>query len=81
MAIETFKMEDVNAIAAENRRAAYTQEADPMFMQVQRGEITKDVWEAKIQEIKDRFPYVTDDLELDIPEIVDDPVQDIDGAI
>jgi len=39
------------------RAAAYTQEADPLFFKAQRGEGTIEEWEAKVQEIRDRFPY------------------------
>lgn len=41
------------------RAYAYRTEADPMFFQYQRGEISKDDWLNKIQEIKERFPYPT----------------------
>ena len=68
MAIQIFKAEDINAAAEENRRFFYTQEADPLFMQVQRGEIPVEQWTAKIQEIKDHFPYVTEDREVDYPD-------------
>ena len=43
-------------IATENRRAAYITEADPLFFKAQRGEATMDEWQAKVQEIKARFP-------------------------
>jgi hypothetical protein len=39
------------------RLAAYRDEADPMYFKVQRNEELEEVWLAKIQEIKDRFPY------------------------
>jgi hypothetical protein len=39
------------------RAAAYTQEADPLFFKAQRGEIDLAEWEAKVQEIRERFPY------------------------
>jgi hypothetical protein len=39
------------------RAAAYTQEADPMFFKAERGEGSKADWEAKVQEIRNRFPY------------------------
>jgi hypothetical protein len=38
------------------RRAAYEQEADPLFFKAQRGEATLGEWQAKIAEIKARFP-------------------------
>lgn len=39
------------------RQAAYTQEADPLFFKWQAGEATKEEWEAKRKEIRQRFPY------------------------
>ena len=39
------------------RRAAYVVEADPIFFMAQRGEATMAEWEAKVAEIKARFPY------------------------
>ena len=43
-------------IATENRRAAYITEADPLFFKAQRGEATMEEWQAKVAEIKARFP-------------------------
>ena len=43
-------------IATENRRAAYTAESDPLFFKAQRGEATMEEWQAKVAEIKERFP-------------------------
>jgi hypothetical protein len=43
-------------IATENRRAAYIAEADPLFFKAQRGEATMEEWQAKVAEIKARFP-------------------------
>jgi hypothetical protein len=43
-------------IATANRRAAYITEADPLFFKAQRGEATMDEWQAKVAEIKARFP-------------------------
>jgi hypothetical protein len=40
-----------------NRQRAYSNEADPLAMQMLRDEATKDEWLAKINEIKARFPY------------------------
>jgi hypothetical protein len=40
-----------------NRRSAYQQEADPLFFMSQRGEATTAEWEAKVAEIKARYPY------------------------
>jgi hypothetical protein len=39
------------------RQVAYQTEADPLFFKAQRGEATLEEWEAKIQEIKIRYPY------------------------
>ena len=39
------------------RATAYRVEADPLFFKAQRGEATTEEWQAKISEIKARFPY------------------------
>jgi hypothetical protein len=39
------------------RAEVYRTEADPLFFMSQRGEATKDEWQAKVAEIKARFPY------------------------
>jgi len=41
----------------ELRRLAYTEEADPLFFMSQRGEATVEEWQAKVAEIKARYPY------------------------
>ena len=38
------------------RKAAYTEEADPIFFMSQRGEATNAEWLAKIDEIRQRYP-------------------------
>jgi hypothetical protein len=38
------------------RKKAYQEESDPLFFEYQRGDIEKDVWVSKVQEIKDRYP-------------------------
>lgn len=40
-----------------NRAAAYAAEADPLFFKAQRGEATIAEWEAKVAEIRARYPY------------------------
>ena len=50
--------EAYNAYIDRQREAAYKQEADPLGMQVLRGELDKTEWLAKIAEIKKRFPKV-----------------------
>lgn len=39
------------------RQAAYASESDPIFFMAQRGEATMAEWEAKVAEIKSRYPY------------------------
>jgi hypothetical protein len=39
------------------RAAAYAAEADALFFKAQRGEIEMAEWEAKVEEIRNRFPY------------------------
>ena len=48
--------EQRNAAEA-SRRAAYEAEADPLFFMSQRGEATVEEWQAKVAEIKARYPY------------------------
>ena len=43
--------------AKANRANAYAQESDPLFFKAQRGESTIEEWQAKVDEIRDRFPY------------------------
>jgi len=50
-----------NEQQSENRRKAYEAEADPIFFLIQRGEATQEEWQAKITEIKERYPYYFDD--------------------
>jgi hypothetical protein len=50
-----------NEEQAELRRKAYEAEADPIFFLMQRGEATQEEWQAKITEIKERYPYYFDD--------------------
>ena len=45
------------AEARDNRAKAYAEEADPLFFKTQRDEADMSEWEAKVQEIRDRFPY------------------------
>jgi hypothetical protein len=48
--------ESLRMIATENRRAAYIADADPLFFKAQRGEATMEEWQAKVADIKARFP-------------------------
>jgi hypothetical protein len=51
--------EQALATAQANRAAAYAAEADPLFFKAQRGEATIEEWEAKVEEIRARYPYPT----------------------
>jgi hypothetical protein len=44
-----------------DRANAYTDEADPLFFKYQRVEGSKQDWLDKIEEIRERFPYPTED--------------------
>lgn len=48
-----------NQQADQKRHAAYIAEADPLFFKAQRGEGTMADWEAKVAEIKARYPKVS----------------------
>lgn len=41
----------------QERKAAYSQESDPLMAQYLRDEATKEEWLAKVAEIKERLPY------------------------
>jgi len=43
--------------AQRNRAAAYAAEADPLAFKLLRGEATEAEWEAKVEEIRARYPY------------------------
>jgi hypothetical protein len=45
------------AEAQANRQAAFQREADPLFFKWQAGEGTEEDWQAKRQEIRERYPY------------------------
>lgn len=46
--------------ARQSRAAAFAAEADPLFFQVQRGEATQADYDAKVAEIRQRYPYPTE---------------------
>jgi hypothetical protein len=55
--IDQSKLAAKKAAEAEaNRKAAYEQEADPLFFKSQRSEATEQEWLDKIAEIKARYP-------------------------
>ncbi len=47
-------------VATQRRQRAYQKESDPLYFQVQRGEISQETWLAKIEEIKARYPIPTE---------------------
>jgi hypothetical protein len=54
------RIADQTAMIRDQRATAYREEADPIFFKAQRNEAEMSEWEAKVQEIKDRFPYPED---------------------
>ena len=54
--VETEKKEAELQQVENNRRSAYRNESDPLFLKWQRGEATEQEWLDKIEEIKERFP-------------------------
>ena len=46
-----------NSKQRELRLKTYEHESDPIFFKAQRGEATMQEWEAKVEEIKQQFPY------------------------
>ena len=50
--------EEYNLYIDELREADYRREADPLGMQVMRGDVEKNIWIEKIEEIKKRHPKV-----------------------
>jgi hypothetical protein len=44
-------------LTQQQRAAAYAAEADPLFFKAQRGEATLDDWTARVEEIRQRYPY------------------------
>lgn len=58
VAAEIQRLEPIKAAeqADAKRKAAYIVEADPLFFKAQRGEATMEEWQAKVAEIKTRFP-------------------------
>ena len=54
--VEQKAKEDELQQVENNRRNAYRNEADPLFLKWQRGDATEQDWLDKIEEIKERFP-------------------------
>jgi hypothetical protein len=56
--VDRAKVADTERATAEaNRQAAFQREADPLFFKWQAGEGTEADWQAKRQEIRERYPY------------------------
>lgn len=53
------RVEEQHEQLRQQRAAAYREEADPIFFQAQRGAAELSDWEAKVQEIRERFQYPT----------------------
>lgn len=53
---ESTQITVANRQADTNRHNAYVAESDPLFFKAQRGESTMAEWEAKVAEIKARYP-------------------------
>jgi hypothetical protein len=58
VAAEIQRLQPIKAAeeATRQRQQAYIAEADPLFFKAQRGEATMEEWQAKVAEIKTRFP-------------------------
>jgi len=52
-----------NASMKQKRREAYVTESDPYFFKYQRGEVAKYEWEAKVEDIRNRYPLMDDPTE------------------
>lgn len=44
-------------VIQESRATAYVKETDPLFFKYQAGEVTKEEWLVKREEIRQRYPY------------------------
>ena len=53
----TVQYNQQRATIENQRKAAYQQEADPLFFSYQRGEATEQEWLDAVQSVKDRYPY------------------------
>lgn len=53
---ESTQITVANQEAERKRAAAYVAESDPLFFKAQRGEATMEEWQAKVAEIKNRYP-------------------------
>ena len=58
--LDRLTAEQPRKVARQSRASAYTTEADPLFFKVQRGEANQADYDAKIAEIRTRYPYPTE---------------------
>lgn len=56
------RKQGANDAVTQQRLEAYTVESDPIYFESQRGEATFAEWEAKVEEIRQRYPYPFPDL-------------------
>lgn len=49
-----------DAVNRKMRKVAFMEEADPLFFQVQRGEVEQSVYDAKVAAIRAKYPISTD---------------------
>ena len=68
MPIQIFPKESVNEAARQNRAREYREVTDALFFKAQRGEIPVEDWTNAVAAVKNKFPYVDEDLAIDIPE-------------
>ena len=68
--MDLFKAQHLQAMF-KHREHAYKNESDPLMIKFQLGQITKEEWEAKRQEIKNRYPYPSDIVKEDALDFMD----------
>jgi len=65
---EIFTVENLNESIRKNREHAYRNTTDPLFMEYKRGEIEEQVWLDAVQAIKEKYPYATEPLVIEVDE-------------
>jgi pyrroloquinoline quinone (PQQ) biosynthesis protein C len=66
MAQQIFTKENVNQHAQANRESDYQKIIHPMLVQLQLGRITQEQLQAAVAEIDAKYPFVTEDLVIDM---------------
>ena len=69
MAQEIFLKDNVNAQAQRNRDYEYQTIAQPLFMKVQMGRATQEEFQAVMNGIDAKYPFVTEDLVIDTDDV------------